>query len=456
MEKILTAVWIRELLTEVQSWSVTNLFTLVTLLQLVLIAGILAAASSLAGKLSVWIDSKAQAWRERGLSLIASRIHLTSREISFLLLSPPLLWISVAATAAVGWPVIIANGAASLVTAWAVIRLGSSLIKSNFWSRTLAISMWTIAALNIVGWLDPAIGILGNAVITYGDFKLSMLTLIEGAVLLAVLLWLAGLASEGMERMLGRSNLPPAQKVLFHKISKILLISLSVLIGLNIVGIDLTALAVFSGALGIGIGFGLQKVFANLMSGFILLMDKSIKPGDVIAVGDTYGWVNRLGARYVSILTRDGKEHLIPNEILITEPVENWTYSDDKIRIHVPIGVSYKVDVPKVRQLMLEIAEKLPRVLKYPPPVCLIKGFGESSVDLELRVWIEDAVNGIANVRSVIYEEAWKVFKENNVEIPYPQRDLNLDMAQMKELLRMMKKEWFESINPHPVKSEPP
>lgn len=444
MENILTAAWIRNLLIEVQSWSVTNIFTFVTLLQLVLIVGILAAASVLAGKLAVWIDGKAQLWHERGLSLIASRIHLTSREITFLLLSPLLLWISVAAATSAGWPVIIPNVAASLVTAWAVIRLGSSLIKSYFWSRTLAILMWSIAALNIVGWLDTAIRILGNAVITIGNFRLSLLNLIEGAVLLAVLLWLAGLASEGMERMLGRSNLTPAQKVLFHKISKILLISIAVLIGLNTVGIDLTALAVFSGALGIGIGFGLQKVFANLMSGFILLMDKSIKPGDVIAVGDTYGWVNRLGARYVSILTRDGKEHLIPNEILITEAVENWTYSDDKIRIHVPIGVSYNADVPKVRQLMIEIAENLPRVLEYPHPVCLVKGFGESSVDLELRVWIADAVNGIANVRSMIYEEAWKVFKENNIEIPYPQRDLNLNMAQMKDLLRMIKSEWIE------------
>lgn len=255
------------------------------------------------------------------------------------------------------------------------MRLGSSLIKSNFWSRTLAISMWTIAALSLLGWLDAAIRILDKAVIPLGEYRLSLLILVEGAILLTVLLWLAGIAAEGVERAMAQSNLPPSQKVLFHKIAKMLLISVAILIGLSTVGMDFTALAVFSGALGIGIDFGLQKLFANLMSEFILLIDKSIKPGDVIAVGDTYGFVNWLGARYVSILTRDGKEHLISNEILITEAVENWTYSDDRIRIHVPDGVSYNADVPQVKRLLLDIAQGLPRVLKYPLPVCLVKGF---------------------------------------------------------------------------------
>lgn len=438
-----TASLIKNMLLSAKTWSMKHIFTVITLEQLILVLGIMAAASLLAGKLAIWIDARVAQLRARGydLSLIASRIHLTSRDIIFLLLSPLLLWIFVAVSDAAGWPLAIPNAAASLVTAWAVIRLGSSLIKSDFWSRTIAVSIWTIAALNILGWLDAAIRMLGHAVIPLGEFRISLLLMLEGAILLAVLLWLAGFAAEGVERVLSQSNLPPSQKVLFHKIAKFLLISVAVLIGLNAVGIDFTALAVFSGALGIGIGFGLQKVFANLMSGFILLMDKSIKPGDVIAVGDTYGWVNRLGARYVSILTRDGKEHLIPNEILITEAVENWTYSDDKIRIHVPVGVSYNSDIQLVKKLLLEIAAALPRVLEYPCPVCLVTGFGENSVDFELRVWIEDAVNGIANVRSAIYEEAWKVFKENNIEIPFPQRDLNLNMGQMKQLFGLMKNE---------------
>ena len=445
-----TALLIKNMLLNAKTWSMTHIFTILTLQQLILVVGIMAAASQLAGKLGVWIDAKVQQWRARGIeiSLIASRIHLTSRDIIFLLLSPVLLWISVTVAGAADWPLAIPKGAAILVTAWAVIRLGSSLIKSNFWSRTLAISMWTIAALNLLGWLDAAIRMLDKAVIPLGEYRLSLLILVEGAVLLALLLWLAGLAAEGVERALAQSNLPPSQKVLFHKIAKILLVAVAILIGLNAVGIDFTTLAVFSGALGIGIGFGLQKVFANLMSGFILLMDKSIKPGDVIAVGDTYGFVNRLGARYVSILTRDGKEHLIPNEILITEAVENWTYSDDKIRIHVPVGVSHNADVPQVKKLLLDIAQGLPRVLKYPHPVCLVKGFGENSVDFELRVWIEDAMNGVANVRSAIYEEAWKVFKQHNIEIPFPQRDLNLNMAQMKQLIGMIKDERISSLRP--------
>jgi small-conductance mechanosensitive channel len=422
-----------------EAWVMQYVLTMATLQQLLAVFAIMLVARLAARKLAAWLAVKGKAWRERYFSLISSRFYISLQDFLQLLLISLILWAAFVVAAAAKWPLIILNVAASLMSAWAIIRIGSSVIQSRFWSKTLAISMWAIAALNIVGWLDIVATTLDKAVLPIGQHSLSLLVLMKGGVILAVLLWLAGIASDGMERALWRSQLTPSQKVLFHKLAKILFIALAILFGLNTVGIDFTALAVFSGALGIGIGFGLQKVFANLMSGFILLMDKSIKPGDVIAVADTYGWVNRLGARYVSILTRDGKEHLIPNETMITERVENWSYTDGKVRIHIPIGVSYNSDIPLVRKLLLQVAQNHPRILKKPEPVSLIAGFGDHSVNFEIRAWIEDPVNGIGNVRSGVYEDVWKIFKEHGIEIPFPQRDLNLNMEQVKEIIGLLK-----------------
>lgn len=424
-----------------QDFIIKHFFNLASLEQLIVVSVILAGTWVASRKLSQWLDNRANEWQSQRLSSITSYIHLSMREVLFLLLSPLVMWIAVMIANAANWPVSILNGVASLLSAWAVIRLGSSIIESNFWSQTLALSVWIIAALNILGWLQPVIDVLNKAALPFGKHNLSLLLLLKGSIVIVFFLWLAGLASEGLERVLGRAQIPPSQKVLFLKLAKISLIALAIILGLDVVGIDLTALAVFSGALGIGIGFGLQKVFANLMSGFILLMDKSIKPGDVIAIADTYGWVNRLGARYVSILTRDGKEHLIPNETLITERVENWSYSDDKIRIHIPIGVSYDSDIPLVKQLLLDVVSQHIRILKNPQPTCLIKGFGDSSVNFEIRVWIEDPVNGVSNVRSAIYEDIWVSFKQHGIKIPFPQRDMNLNMQQIHNIIEAIKSE---------------
>jgi small-conductance mechanosensitive channel len=194
-------------------------------------------------------------------------------------------------------------------------------------------------------------------------------------------------------------------------------------------GINITAFAVFSGALGVGIGFGLQKVVSNLISGVILLLDRSIKPGDVIEVGQSYGRVHSMGARYASVITRDASEYLIPNEDLITQQVINWSYSSKNIRLKAPIGVGYGSDIPKVIELVQEAASKVDRVLENPAPKCLMKGFGDSAIDLELRFWIADPEQGCANVTSAVLVEVWKVFNENNVDIPFPQRDVRVQIV---------------------------
>ncbi len=180
------------------------------------------------------------------------------------------------------------------------------------------------------------------------------------------------------------------------------------------------------GAIGVGIGFGLQKIFSNLISGFILLLDKSIKPGDTIIVEGSYGRVDTLSARYVSVITRDGIEHLVPNEEMIVNRVENWSYSHNNVRLRIPVGVHYNSNVRKAIELCLQAADETERVLKSPKPACLLKGFGDSSVDLEIRIWVRDPMNGCSNVKSQVLLSVWDKFHEHNIEIPYPQRDLHL------------------------------
>lgn len=427
MESVLDTSHLRDIVAVAYEWLQQHVFTLVALQQVLVICFIVLAARLAAQKLSYWLYSKGVNLKPGSMAFLMPRVYISSREVMMLLLLPVMMWMVVVLAEATQWPFSILNVTAILLTAWAVIRLSSSLIKSSFWSHTLALSIWVVTALSLLGWLLPAIEILDNAAIKIGGVRLSLLLILKSVIIFGLLLWLAGFLGDIFERLFGRSQtLTPSQKVLFGKLTRISLLALVIALGLNAVGIDLTALAVFSGALGIGIGFGLQKVFANLVSGFILLMDKSIKPGDVIAIGETYGWVNRLGARYVSILTRDGKEHLIPNESLITDRVENWSYSNDKVRIHIPVHVSYQSDIHQVKKLLLDVAKANPRILKSPEPTCLIEGFGDNSVNFEIRAWINDPINGIGNIRSSVYEAVWDVFKAHAIEIPFPQRDVHV------------------------------
>lgn len=416
-------------LSHLDDWLVAEVLTVTTVKQLLIVLIIVLFSLILSRRSAPQVNRMMKRWNARNLALVASRIHLSTREVLLLMISPLLLWLATSVTAAAQAPNGVINVAASLVSAWAIIRLGSGMIRSSVLSRLLALFMCALAALNILGWLQPVVEVLDKATITSGEKPVSLLLVIKGSITIAFLLWLSRLASEGFERAMWRSkSTTPAQKVLFNKLARIAFIAIAFVLGLNVLGIDFTALAVFGGAVGIGVGFGLQKVFSNLISGFILLMDKSIKPGDVIAIGDSYGWVNHIGARYVSILTRDGKEHLIPNEKLITDQVENWSYSNDNIRLHVPVVVPYTSDRKMVKALLLDVVHKNPRILKSPEPTCLIKGFNDTGVEFELRVWIEDPVNGVGNVRSSVYEAVWDVFKENGIDFPYPQRDLRLKL----------------------------
>jgi small-conductance mechanosensitive channel len=247
------------------------------------------------------------------------------------------------------------------------------------------------------------------------------------------------------------TRLDPVHRVLGEKFVSILVWVTAALVGIDILGISLSALTVFSGAFGLAVGFGLQKTFGNLIAGMILLMDRSIKPGDVIAVKDSagkesFGQIRKIGIRAVSVITRDKKEYLIPNENLMINQVENWSYSSREVRVKIPVGVAYSSDMELAEKLMYEAAKSTPRVLDFPPTNVLMMAYGESSVDFEIRIWITDPEAGIANVRSEVLKRLWNLFKENGIEIPFPQRDLNLRESEaFRELLEALKQERGEA-----------
>ncbi len=314
---------------------------------------------------------------------------------------------------------------ASLATAWVAISILAGLIRNHFVNRVVAISAWTIATLSILGLLDSVTQWLDAMAIVVGGLRLSLLLLLKASGLLLLTLWAAIGASNFLDRRLRRStDLTPSIQVLIGKLIRLTLVTLAIIIVLSSVGIDLSALALFSGAVGVGVGFGLQKIVSNLVSGIILLADKSIKPGDVITVGDNFGWVDTMGARYTSVVIRDGREILIPNEDLVTQRVINWSHSNDRVRLDVDFGVSYASDPHKVREIAIAAAAAVERVLRVPEPVCHLTKFNDFSLDFILRVWINDPVEGVTNVRGAVLLALWDAFKREGIEIPFPVREL--------------------------------
>ena len=317
--------------------------------------------------------------------------------------------------------------AASLTALWIVLRASARLMRDAFLARVVAAVAWIVVALDILGLLAPTVAALNSLAITVGTLRLSVLLVIKAGLMIAILLWaalaLARLISARIQRVTAFS---PSIQVLTGNLIKIALVCVALLIGLNTVGIDLTAFTVFSGAVGVGLGFGLQKIVSNFVSGIILLLERSVKPGDVIEVGSTFGSITYLGARYASVRGRDGKEYLIPNENLITNEVVNWSYSNSLVRIDAEFGVAYASDLHEVRELAVEVAGATARVLASPRPVCHLTGFGDSAVNLILRFWIADPQNGVTNVKGDILLALWDAFLERRIELPFPQRDLHI------------------------------
>ncbi|MCF3972668.1 mechanosensitive ion channel family protein [Paracoccus salsus] len=316
---------------------------------------------------------------------------------------------------------------ATIASAWLGIFFLMRVIANRFLRRIASWAAWIWVTLHLLSLTKPAAAFLDSLAIVLGEFRLSALTVIKALAITGLMIAGARALSRVISGRLAMNNdISPSMRVLTAKLLQVLLFSLAIIVGMKAVGFDLTGLAVFSGAVGVGLGFGLQKVVSNLVSGVIILLDKSIKPGDVISLGETFGWIDELGARYVSVVTRDGKNYLIPNEDLVTGQVVNWSHTNNFVRLDVKFGASYADEPHEVSRIAINATLSVKRVLAHRTPVCWVTGFGDSSVDYVLRFWIGDSEGGLTNVRGQVYLALWDAFKEHGVTIPFPQREVRV------------------------------
>lgn len=325
--------------------------------------------------------------------------------------------------------------AVPLLLAMAVIRLTVHALKRSFpqagwlasFERAFAFGAWGVVALHLSGVLPTVIDGLEQVAFSIGKAKVNLWMLLQGAltvfVTVLVALWVAGIIES---RLMRTEGLDGNLKLVFTRLSRGLLVVLAVAIGLPLVGIDLTALSVFGGALGVGLGFGMQKIAANYVSGFILLLDRSIRMGNLISVGNERGIVSQITTRYTVLKGMTGIESIVPNETLVGSIVQNETFTDPKVRVSVPIQVSYATDLEKAMAIMVEAAQAQPRVMSDPAPGAFLEAFADSGINLQLGFWIRDPAEGTLGIRSAINMQIWRRFKEEGIEIPFPQREVRV------------------------------
>ncbi|WP_342078936.1 mechanosensitive ion channel domain-containing protein [Yoonia sp. SS1-5] len=398
-----------------------NLYQIGIAIGLAVLAHLLRAL--LGPRIRAWMGSRENwpKWRMRILVVIHQRL----RAIFFV----ALIWATVFVMREVTWNSrsYMLSIIATLALAWLVIVFLTRMIKSKFIRKVVRYGAWTYVTLQILGLLEEAEGLLDSAGFEIGDIRFSLLLLVQALVVLGATITLARFfTTTTAARIRTNEDISPSMRVLIIKGVQIAFYGIAFYTGVRALGIDLTGLAVLSGAIGVGLGFGLQKVVSNLVSGVIILLDKSIKPGDVISLGDTFGWINSLGARYVSVVTRDGREYLIPNEDLITGQVVNWSHSNDFVRLDIHFGTAYHDNPHDVRRIAIEAAQSVDRVLKTRPTVCHIVGFGDSSVDYILRFWIQDPTGGLTNIRGNVFLALWDAFSAHGISIPFPQREVTV------------------------------
>jgi small-conductance mechanosensitive channel len=343
---------------------------------------------------------------------------------------------------ALGTPTALLDGAAQIVAVLLLLRLGVFVLGlalgPGSWVRArggrVTFVLWVIATVAMLGWLDVIEASLNRISLVPGKTQFSLWALLKGLVVVTAFVVVTSLIARAIERHVMRlDQLAVSTRVGVSKFTYFLLVGLGVLLGINAAGVDVTTLNVLTGAIGLGLGFGLQSVASNFVSGFVLLMDKSIKPGDVISFtgptgGSTanFGWVQELRGRYVVVRDRDGVDTLVPNQNLITSPFINWSYSDQHVRLKLPVTVSYDDDPEVALKLLLETAKDHPRILRDPPPVSRLISFEPYGMLLEIRFWIADPVNGVNNVRSDVNRAIWRIFRAHGVTIPVPQQEIRM------------------------------
>jgi small-conductance mechanosensitive channel len=363
----------------------------------------------------------------------------TAMRTGILALIPLLWWFTLLAASAWlrrrGHPAEVMHLAVVLVGALAFIRMGVFVLRHSFspgsklkaWEWSLTVIIWSLVALHILGLLPAAIEVLDDYALMLGTTRISLYMVTSFVLSIALLSLVALWLTNGIQALLRRSDsLDESFKLVLSKLSRFLLLTLAVVVAMVTAGIDLTALAVFGGALGVGVGFGLQRIVSNFVSGIVLAFEESIRPGDVVSVGSTFGVVRGLHARHVEVHDRDGKDILIPNETLLTSEIINWSHGDRNVRFRLPVQISYQDDPETAMALLEQAARETERVLTDPAPVARLLGFGDNGINLELRLWVDDPENGVNNVRSDTYVRIWRAFRANGISIPYPQRDVHL------------------------------
>lgn len=431
LDDVLPADEVTAALLSLLDWAEAHLLTFSVLIQVGLILGALVPAVLFGPRLEQLILKQASARLQPGFGrrVVDALADLATPIALYLTLT--LIRIGLGST---GQQMDWVAAAIALMNAWIIVRAVTLIIHSKFWSRLAFYIAWPIAALDAFGMLGPVVAELQALAIPLGEgeggraIQFSLLDLIRTLFYFALLFWGANLLSRFLEQRLADvQELSPALRAMITKIVNIALPVIALIIALQIAGFNLATLAVFSGAVGLGVGLGLQRIASNFIAGFTLIADRSIKPGDVIEIDGTFGWVTAMQSRYVAIRTRDGTEILIPNDRFITEGVTNWSRSDRVVRLHAPFGVAYDThDMRLVQRLARESALAVERVLETPGPVCNLIEYGDSSVNFDLRFWISDPQNGMANVKSEVLVGLWEQLKEHGIEIPFPQRDLHV------------------------------
>lgn len=395
---------------------------------------------------AIWIGRRIRLTDQA--KLVISRVGLRHRVLEALIIVSPHV-AALVLTAAIGGimhalraPTAIIDSAISLIALLLLVRVLVYIFRVSIgdrapikgWGNTISLIIWVVLALHTLGWFEPVVEALDSVGIKAGATRITVWSVVKllftVSAFVVVAVWLARWLER---RLMAMTAVAISMRIGLAKFVQAILIGLSILLGLNTAGLDLTTLNVLTGAIGIGLGFGLQAIASNFVSGFVLLMDRSIKPGDVISFSGTtgtttegFGWVQELRGRYVVVRDRDGVETLVPNQHLITNPVINWSYTDPRVRLKLPVRVSFDCDPETALAVLLKASDGHARILREPGPVSRLMGFGEYGFELELRFWISDPQEGVNNVRSDVNRSIWRLFKEHNIRVPIPQQEVSL------------------------------
>ncbi|WP_417583053.1 mechanosensitive ion channel family protein [Pelagibacterium sp.] len=398
-------------------------WNLATLLQLGMVALAALGAVLLGSRLEAALERRAHGIKGNAdlLRLVIALIRRSDLLVFVLLLFGCRLMLLVAGVSTATLDIVLL-----LASAWLGLAVVARIVRNRTLARIIAVVAWIYIAIVVLGLSDATTTALEQTAINIGEIRITALGVLRTLVVTAIVIWGVTFVSRVIEgRLEHAEDVSASVRVLASKLVRIGLLVAGGAFALTATGVDLTTLTLVSGAIGVGIGFGLQKVVSNFISGIIILLDRSIKPGDTIELGETFGSIKELRARFVSVMTRDGRKYLIPNEDFITQQVINWSYSDHNVRIDVEFGVGYDSNPHQVGVLAIKATKSIQRVSAYKEPVCWLVAFGASSLDFKLRFWITDPENGLTNVRGQVLLALWDAFNEAGISIPFPQNDIS-------------------------------